>query len=60
MRLLTCKETTALISQQLDRTLSLWERCALHIHLLVCDACRNFVRQSAFIRRALRRLAERD
>ncbi|HTE15822.1 MAG TPA: zf-HC2 domain-containing protein [Burkholderiales bacterium] len=60
MRLLSCKETTALVSQGLDRKLSLWERCALRIHLLVCDACRNFVRQSAFIRRAVRRLAGHD
>ncbi|HTD91876.1 MAG TPA: zf-HC2 domain-containing protein [Burkholderiales bacterium] len=56
---LTCKEATALVSQGLDRRLSLWERCMLKIHLLVCDACRNFVRQADFIRRAVKRLADR-
>ena len=57
---LTCKEATALVSQELDRKLSLWERFVLRLHLLVCDACGNFVRQSEFIRRAVRRMAERD
>jgi predicted anti-sigma-YlaC factor YlaD len=57
---LTCKEATALISQALDRKLTAWERLILRLHLLVCDACSNFVKQSAFIRRALRRLSGGD
>ena len=57
---LTCKEATELVSQRLDRRLSLWERVKLRLHLLICDACTNFVRQSAFIRRAVRRLAGHD
>jgi predicted anti-sigma-YlaC factor YlaD len=57
---LTCKEATALVSQGLDRQLSRWERVKLRLHLAVCDACSNFVKQSAFIRRALRRLADED
>lgn len=57
---LTCKEATALISQGLDRRLSRWERLVLRVHLLICDACSQFARQSAFIRRALRRLAGDD
>ena len=57
---LTCKEATTLVSQGLDRELSLCERVKLRLHLVVCDACRNFVRQAAFIRRALQRLAGQD
>jgi hypothetical protein len=57
---LTCKQATALISQGHDRTLSLRERVTLRLHLLICDACSHFVRQSAFIRRAMQRLAGRD
>lgn len=57
---LTCKEATALVSQGLDRQLSRWERVKLRLHLTVCDACSNFVKQSAFIRRAVRRLADGD
>jgi predicted anti-sigma-YlaC factor YlaD len=57
---LTCKEATTLVSQGLDRQLTLWERVKLRLHLAVCDACSQFVKQSAFIRRAVRRLADRD
>lgn len=57
---LTCKEATSLVSQGLDRKLSLWEGLTLRMHLLICDACSKFVRQSEFIRRAVRRMSERD
>ncbi len=57
---LTCKQATALISQGLDRRLSRWERLILRLHLLICDACGHFEKQSAFIRRAMRRLAGDD
>jgi predicted anti-sigma-YlaC factor YlaD len=59
IRLLTCKEASALVSQRHDRKLTLWERCTLKIHLSVCDACRNFVKQTEFMRRALKRLIDR-
>jgi hypothetical protein len=59
IRLLTCKEASALVSQRHDRPLTLWERCTLKIHLSVCDACRNFVKQTEFMRRALKRLIDR-
>jgi predicted anti-sigma-YlaC factor YlaD len=55
---LTCKQATALVSQGLDRQLSRWERLKLRLHLAICDACSNFVRQTEFIRRAVRRLAD--
>lgn len=57
---LTCKQASELVSQGLDRQLALWERAKLKLHLLICDACSNFVRQSAFMRRALKRLADDD
>ena len=56
MRLLTCKEASLLVSQRHDRKLTLWERGTLKLHLWVCDACRNFVKQTEFMRRALKRL----
>jgi hypothetical protein len=55
---LTCKEASVLVSQRQDRRLTLWERCTLKIHLAVCDACSNFVKQTDFIRRAVKRLVE--
>ncbi len=57
---LTCKQATALVSQGLDRQLTRWERLKLRLHLLICDACMQFVKQSAFIRRAVQRLAGED
>ena len=57
---LTCKQATQLVSQGLDRELSAWERVKLRLHLTICDACSGFARQSEFIRRAVRRLAEHN
>ena len=57
--MLSCKEITHLVSQSQDRKLGLSERIGLYIHLKICDGCRNFNAQLAFIRRAARQLAER-
>jgi predicted anti-sigma-YlaC factor YlaD len=57
---LTCKQATELVSQGLDRQLTGWERVKLKLHLAICSACSRFVRQTAFMRRALKRLAETD
>ena len=57
---LTCKEATQLVSQGLDRELSAWERIKLRLHLTICDACSLFQRQTAFMRRALKRLADNE
>ena len=58
--MLTCKEATRLASQGLDRRLGLAERVALRLHLAICDGCSNFKKQVAFLRKAMRRLAESD
>lgn len=58
MRRLTCKETTLLVSQSLDRQLRWGDRLAVRFHLFVCEACKRFKRQIAFLRRAVRRGAE--
>jgi predicted anti-sigma-YlaC factor YlaD len=53
--MLSCKETSLLASQSLDRRLSWRERIVLRLHLLFCDACRTFANQVAFLRAAARR-----
>ena len=58
MKLLSCRETTRLISQGLDRDLAFGERVALRVHFLYCLGCRRASRQLAFLRRAVRALAE--
>ncbi len=55
-----CKHTAELLSQGQDRSLTLPEKIRLRLHLLLCDGCRNFSRQLAFMRTALRQYRDRD
>jgi hypothetical protein len=57
--MITCKEATRLVSQGLDRRLAFGERMALRVHLLLCDGCTHFKKQTAFLRKAMARLADR-
>ena len=43
--MLSCKETSLLISQGLDSKLPLHKRIALRVHVLMCSACRTYRRQ---------------
>jgi putative zinc finger protein len=54
--MLSCRKASRLLSQAQDRRLSLFERAALGLHLVICDGCRAVSRQLRFMRRALRRL----
>jgi hypothetical protein len=58
--ILSCKEVTRLVSQGLDRRLPFGRRVALRVHLAICDGCTNFTTQMDFLRKAVRRLAERS
>ncbi|MFZ6845739.1 zf-HC2 domain-containing protein [Undibacterium sp. RuTC16W] len=61
MRLLiTCKQAHQMVSEGLDRHLSLGERARLKMHLSVCDGCTNFNGQMQLLRRAMRKLPLRD
>jgi len=60
MSTLSCKEATRLVSQGLDRELTLGERTALRLHLAICEGCRNVNRQLSFLRRAVKGLSERE
>jgi hypothetical protein len=55
-----CKHTAELLSQGQDRSLTLPEKIRLKLHLLLCDGCRNFSRQLAFMRKALQRYRDGD
>lgn len=57
----TCREVHELVSQSLDRRLSVTEALRLRVHLLVCEACTRFDGQMLLIRRAMQRLShDRD
>ena len=55
--LLSCKETTRLLSQGEDRKLAFGERVALRVHLAICNGCRNVNAQFKLLRVAVRNLS---
>lgn len=52
--MLSCKEASQIISQSLDRQLTMRERFALKLHLLICKYCKQFSQQLQTIRNALK------
>jgi hypothetical protein len=46
----TCKETSVLVTQSLDRRLTWRERLGMRIHLAVCNNCARFMRQMHLLR----------
>jgi len=56
---MSCKEVTELLSQSIERRLSLRETLRLRMHLLVCTACARFKRQLKFLHAAARAYAQR-
>ena len=47
--MLSCHHTTRLISDRLDRSLSLRERLYLGLHLLLCPPCQRFHRATRWL-----------
>jgi hypothetical protein len=50
----TCREVHRLVSEGMDRDLSLVERARMRVHLVVCGACTRFNGQMDLLRRAMR------
>lgn len=57
--MLSCKEVTELLSQSIERRLSLRERMRLRMHLFMCKACSRFKRQMEFLHAAAKAYAQR-
>jgi len=55
--MLDCKQSSQLISQSLDRSLTLRERFALQLHLIICEYCKRFSQQVQTLRIALKQMA---
>ena len=49
-----CREMASLMSESMDRRLSLGEFFKLRLHLLVCTWCARYLRQIKFLRSLLR------
>ena len=56
----SCREVSELLSQAQDRPLTLREKFAIHVHLPLCEACRNFRTQLDVIRATVRRYIGKD
>jgi hypothetical protein len=54
--MLTCKDTTQLISRSMDASLPIVQRIRLRLHLLICEWCARYERQLFLIRETLRHL----
>jgi Putative zinc-finger len=52
--MLNCKQTSQLISQSLDRSLTLRERLALKLHLFICNQCKQFSQHMQTLRVAIK------
>ena len=52
----TCKEVHRLVSEGMDRDLSIVERTRVRLHLMMCQACKRFDGQMDLLRKAMRRL----
>jgi predicted anti-sigma-YlaC factor YlaD len=57
---ITCKEAARMISEGLDRELPAEEKLRLHAHLLICRGCQSLSDRLAFLRRAVRKITDRD
>lgn len=56
--MLSCKQASRLISQSLDRKLSLRERIGVRLHLLICDVCTRFSKQLRMMRQYLHHMRD--
>ena len=53
-----CKQITELISESMDRKLSLWQRMGIRFHLMMCILCTRYEQQLKKLREAARHLSE--
>jgi len=60
MPALTCQETVKLVSEGLDRDLSAAQKALLQAHFAVCRGCRAMRERMQFLRKAVRKIAERN
>lgn len=56
--MMSCEQSTRLISESQDRTLSLSEKMALKMHVLMCAGCKNFSLQIPFLSQAMKAYAK--
>lgn len=58
--MLSCKNVCHISSESLDRTLSVRERLAVKLHLLMCRACQRVVAQMELLRAMAQRFSSAE
>lgn len=53
----SCRDAARMLSESMDRPLTLPERAGLRVHLLLCRLCRRYGRQLIVLRELVRALA---
>lgn len=53
----TCKQAHQMLSEGLDRELSVAERTQLKLHLSMCRSCTNFRSQMNLLREAMKKMS---
>lgn len=53
----TCKQAHQMLSEGMDRQLSVAERAQLKLHLSMCKSCTNFGQQMQTLRQAMRKMS---
>ncbi len=53
--MMSCKEVSRLVSESLDRKLSIWQRMQVMVHLMMCGMCARFRKQTLFLHAAAKR-----
>lgn len=56
--MLTCEETTRLISESLDNELPFHQRLGVWTHLLMCRYCSRYRKQLLFIEKAISQIVD--
>jgi hypothetical protein len=56
MEIIPCTKATFLMSKREEHALSLAETFHLYLHLLVCEFCRRFLKQTGIIAKEMKRM----
>jgi hypothetical protein len=52
---MACREATLLMEKREERKLDIYEKLALRFHLVICDGCRRYNKQSEFLNQLLKK-----
>ncbi len=57
---LSCRDVSALASENLDHDLPFFKRLKLKLHLAICGACKNYQTQLEILKRMCASMGEED